>query len=296
MDNNRRFPLILSSFWLKIIAIITMTIDHIGYMFFDAYDTTGLVLRHIGRLSFPLFCFMIVEGVIHTKSFKKYALRLGIMASIISLVIIFDEVLGFSNGGLRAEGNIFIDLLLGALAVFLLKQDKWYFKLLFIIPLGLSVASFIASCYEACGCNGHAYWYPFFLRGQYHWLGVLLIVLFFVSHYLKDIFVKVHSNMTGIAIENYQDSNLERHVLNIFSAIMIVIVSLLFYFVGESIPPQYVDWMNNIQLFAMFSGVFILLYNGKRGYNKKWFQYGSYLYYPIHMVIIYLIYLSTIIS
>ena len=289
MDNNRRFPLILSSFWIKIIALVTMTIDHIGFMFFEGQ--TMMVLRHIGRLSFPLFCFMIAEGVLYTKSFKKYALRLGIMASAISIAAIIDEAGDISGGMLRSQGNIFVDLLLGALAIYCLKQEKWYFKLIAIAPLGLSVMSFIASALECCHCYGDVHWYPFFLRGQYDWLGVLLMMMFYVAHYLKDVFVKIHSNTTGIAIENYKDSNLERLVLNIFSVVMLIAVSILFYIVGELMEPKYVAWMNNLQLFAMFSGVFILLYNGKRGYNKKWFQYGSYLYYPVHLIIIYLIYL-----
>ena len=51
MDNVRKFPLILSSFWLKVIALFTMTIDHIGFMI-DGYpgcETLTFVFRHIGR-------------------------------------------------------------------------------------------------------------------------------------------------------------------------------------------------------------------------------------------------------
>ena len=289
MDNNRRFPLILSNFWIKIIALVTMTIDHIGYLFFNGTDEA--IFRHFGRLAFPLFCFMIAEGVLHTKSFKKYALRLGVMASAISLACILDEILQISGGMIKSEGNIFIDLLLAALAVYCLKQNKWYFKIIAIVPLGLSVMSFIATALESCGCYGDVYWYPFFLRGQYDYLGVLLAIGFYAAHYLKDVFISIHSNTTGIAVENYKDSNLERLVLNILSVIMLVIVCILFYIVGELMELKYVSWKNNLQLFAMFSGVFILLYNGKRGYNKKWFQYGSYLYYPVHLIVLYVIFL-----
>ena len=293
MDTNRRFPLILSSFWIKIIALITMTVDHIGFLFFNTHDS--IPLRCIGRIAFPLFCFMIVEGVLYTKSFKKYALRLGIMASVISLAVIGDELFHISGGELRSEGNIYIDLLLGALAVYFLKQNKWYYKLLSIIPLGLSIASFIASSMEWCGCHGQILWYPFFLRGQYDWYGVLMIILFYVAHLLKDVFIKMNSATTGINVENYKDTNIERNALNIFSVIMIISVTLLHYFIGMIMPAQYVPWMLKVQLYAMISGVFVLLYNGKRGYNKKWFQYGSYLYYPVHLIILYSIYLITLI-
>ena len=72
---------------------------------------------------------------------------------------------------------------------------------------------------------------------------------------------------------------------------MIVIASVLYYYISILMDPDIVTLkMIKIQLFAMFSGAFVLLYNGRRGYNKKWFQYGSYLYYPIHLGIIFLIF------
>ena len=71
---------------------------------------------------------------------------------------------------------------------------------------------------------------------------------------------------------------------------MLAAATLLLYGCGELMPVKYVFWVQNLQLFAIVSGAFILLYNGYRGYNKKWFQYGSYLYYPLHMAILYLIF------
>ena len=107
---------------------------------------------------------------------------------------------------------------------------------------------------------------------------------------LGDVYLGFLSSNSGLDKENYRGTNIERNVLNIISAMMIVIASLLLYYIETIMPAQYVSPMHKIQLFAMFSGVFILLYNGYRGYNKKWFQYGSYLYYPIHIGIIFLIF------
>ena len=295
MDNNRRFPLILSSFWLKVIAMLTMTIDHVGYLLQYDYPTHPVVLamRYIGRIALPLFCFMIAEGAIHTKSFKKYALRLGVMASIISLALIFTEYIPyFRNNGLsmREEGIIFLDLLLGAVSIYFFKKDKWYLKLLGVLPILYGVASFTASSLEYCGCNGHILWFPFFMRTQYGWYSILLIVGFYVAHLLTNIFIKYHSNQSGVNEELYKDSNLERHSLNILSVLMLVIVTLLLYITGLLMPEQNVFWILDVQLYAFIAGAFILLYNGRRGYNKKWFQYGSYLYYPLHLLIVYLIF------
>ncbi|HEY9849350.1 MAG TPA: TraX family protein [Leptolyngbyaceae cyanobacterium] len=62
----------LTSFHIKILAAISMVIDHIGYVFFPKL----LIFRIIGRLSFPLFAWLIGEGEKHTKNFNMYVARL----------------------------------------------------------------------------------------------------------------------------------------------------------------------------------------------------------------------------
>ncbi len=68
----------LSNFDLKIIAIITMTIDHIGAIMYPNID----IFRIIGRISFPIFAFLLVEGFNHTSNKLKYFLRLLFFAII----------------------------------------------------------------------------------------------------------------------------------------------------------------------------------------------------------------------
>ncbi len=71
----------MSTFWLKIIAITTMAIDHMGAIFFPQY----IFLRIIGRIAFPLFAFLLVEGMVRTKSLEKYMLRMLLFAVITEL-------------------------------------------------------------------------------------------------------------------------------------------------------------------------------------------------------------------
>ena len=284
MDSKRRFPLVLSGFWLKVLALLTMTIDHVGFAF------NIEVFRAIGRLALPLFCFMIAEGAIHTKNFKKYALRLGIMASIISLAILLSEYVPFlkNNGfSMRNDGVIFIDLLLGALAVYFLRQNKWYIKLLAVLPLAYGVVSYIASSYECVGCGHIVYWFPFFMRSQYGWYGILLIIGFYAAYLLADLFISYQSSLTGIDKNLYKGSNIERNTVNIISTLILAVITLSYYLCESIIADVWgTASLYQIQLYAIISGAFILLYNGMRGYNKKWFQYGSYLYYPLHMIVI----------
>ena len=291
MDNKRRFPLVLSGFWLKIIALLTMTIDHIGFLLPES--RLSYVFRCIGRLALPLFCFMIAEGAMHTKSFKKYALRLGIMASAISIGIIGSEYIPlFKNNGfsMRDQGIIFVDLLLGAVAIYCLRQKKWYLKLLAVLPIAFSIVSYIASTFESCRCYGDILWFPFFIRTQYGWYATIMIVGFYGAYLLSKLFIKYHSNISGIDAANYQGSTFERNIINALSIIVLIVMTFAYYFVYNLLPAQFQVYDVSIQLFAMIAGAFILLYNGLRGYNKKWFQYGSYLYYPVHMIILYLIF------
>ena len=67
---------VLNGFHLKLIAACTMFIDHMGYTLFPGV----MWLRCIGRVAFPIFCFLITEGYVHTHDRKKYALRLLVFA------------------------------------------------------------------------------------------------------------------------------------------------------------------------------------------------------------------------
>lgn len=95
---------------LKIIALVSMTIDHIGAMLFPEY----IILRIIGRLAFPIYCFLLVEGFFHTSNRKNYLIRLGIFAMISEIP--FD--LAFSGKIINiANQNVFFTLFIGLLVM-----------------------------------------------------------------------------------------------------------------------------------------------------------------------------------
>lgn len=77
----------LSGSVLKLIAVVTMIIDHIGLIILDPLVNTSsfyaklyIVFRIIGRISFPLFAFLIAEGIAHTKDIYSYFSRILIFA------------------------------------------------------------------------------------------------------------------------------------------------------------------------------------------------------------------------
>ncbi len=71
----------MTNFQLKVLALIFMTIDHIGYNF-QSNTTPYLVFRSLGRLSFPIFLFLIIEGYKHTSNMKKYITSIYVFAII----------------------------------------------------------------------------------------------------------------------------------------------------------------------------------------------------------------------
>lgn len=71
---NEKLP--LNSLHLKLLAVVTMLIDHMGFTLFPH----AVWMRAVGRLAFPIFCFLIAEGCAHTHDKKRYAGRLLLFA------------------------------------------------------------------------------------------------------------------------------------------------------------------------------------------------------------------------
>ena len=76
IKKQKRNIRIFSSNALKIIACVSMLIDHIGIVFVD----NNLFMRAVGRLAFPVFAFLLVQGLLRTSDVRRYLLRLGIFA------------------------------------------------------------------------------------------------------------------------------------------------------------------------------------------------------------------------
>ena len=98
---------VLNGFHLKLIAACTMFIDHMGYTLFPGV----MWLRCIGRVAFPIFCFLIAEGCVHTHDRKKYALRLFMFAVLSEIP--FNLMTGWAVWN-PYDQNVLWTLLLGA--------------------------------------------------------------------------------------------------------------------------------------------------------------------------------------
>ena len=196
---------------LKIIALISMTIDHIGVQIFP--DMT--VLRIIGRLAYPIFAYMIAEGAKYTKNRRRYLLTVSLTALLCQLVYFF---------ALKSlDQCILVTFTLSILLIYSLQ-----YKLLFLPA--------VFACFLLTK----------FVYIDYGFGGIMMPVILYLADTKKKKLI--------------------------FSTIMLILISIS---------------SGNIQWFSLFSIPLLAIYNEQRG--KMNLKYLFYIYYPLHLAIIYLI-------
>ncbi|MBS5430272.1 MAG: hypothetical protein KHX75_04195 [Lachnospiraceae bacterium] len=153
---NQRWSIqCLDSFQLKCIAIVSMALDHTGAVLYPSQ----IWLRCLGRIAFPIFCFLIVEGFFHTHDVRWYMGRLGVFALISEIP--YD--LAFRGVPLEyAHQNVFFTLLIGIGMMVLLERNReWPVKAVILLL---------------------AMWLAVLIRSDYNFRGVLLIFVFYIFH------------------------------------------------------------------------------------------------------------------
>ena len=134
----------IDSFWLRIVALLTMTLDHVG----ACLDFRNFfILRLIGRIALPLFIFLTVEGALKTSNRKKYILRIGIFAAVIGIVL---GILAFLNSPFQEiglSGNIFLDLLLVILSIAII---AFFSNPLYVLLSSFVLINLVFLLFKAC--------------------------------------------------------------------------------------------------------------------------------------------------
>ena len=103
----------MSSFAIKIIAAVTMFIDHMGLLLFPQYR----IFRIIGRLAFPLYAWCIAEGFRYTRDRKKYFLRIFILGVLCQIVYTI------------AERELYLGILLTfSISILLMSVQDWFIR------------------------------------------------------------------------------------------------------------------------------------------------------------------------
>ena len=210
----------ISTAALHIIAMLFMLMDHLWATLLPAQEW----LTCVGRIAFPIFAFMSVEGYFHTHNFKKYLLRMLVFAVISEIP--FD--LAFSSKILEFNyQNVFFTLFIGLLTMIAYRaveeKEEWNQALKVILYI-LIVAAGMALAY--------------FLKTDYAEKGVFCIMVLYIFRKKK-----MWQLIAGCAS-----------------------------FIWET-P-------------ALFGFIPIAFYNGTRGWKMKYF---FYIFYPAHLLILYLI-------
>lgn len=146
----KMFPL-LSGSALKIIAVVSMVIDHCAYYLMDGNTMAYDVMRCFGRIAFPVFAFLVAEGFAHTRNRMRYFISLLLFAAV-------SEVPWYLLNGADGTHNVMFTLALGvsALAVFERLREHRILCCFFILLTA---------------------WLATWLGTDYEWRGVLLIVV-----------------------------------------------------------------------------------------------------------------------
>ena len=246
----------LSGYQIKYIALLSMLLDHIGVIFqSNLSKNMYFVLRAAGRLSFPLFSFILVEGFFHTKNRKKYQQRLFIFALLSELPydLAFQYIPAKTPGVLLQlqhplmafstafqQQNVLFTLFLGFTAMLRMERTQSYRP----YSIYKNIDTLILFCCLSeifqtdCGAAG------------------ILCIFFFYSFYKEK-----EGKYTHFTIKE--------------GLVCTAPAALLTY-----IPPF------PVQIFAFADTLLLQLYNGEKGKGNK---YIFYLFYPLHLLILYLL-------
>lgn len=256
----------MSALILKLIACIAMAADHTGYL-------TGIGwLRLVGRISMPIFVYLVASGYRKTSDPFRYAARL------IAFGFISERIydLCFFGRSYALAQNVMFTLALGLLAVMFTDKlrKKFPASLICLIPIG-----FFMYAAEL-------------MKTDYGMYGVMLAVLF----YLFDPHTEEARGRRGFFVSMFIISGLlfaARFLLLDYATLLLGKLSpSLLGSLAFSIKHRKAGSWELQQLFAAAAIPFILVYNGSRGIelrnkiSSKIYQYSFYAFYPLHLLLL----------
>jgi len=240
----------MNGFTLKIIALVTMFIDHIAAAFPHIFHPD---FRLIGRLSFPIFAFLIAEGFRRTRDPKKFVIRLAIFALISEVPFDWTFPRGLEPWHVNPfyNTNIFVTLTLAGIGIYLYKkmQPEWGWVALMPGTAAALIANVLGSDFAAPGV-------------------ILIMAMYLIPN--KKYIIPV---MIGFCVLQFG---------GFYSGVLRFVSAYSFYtamsFYGDQI------WHGILMTLATLLAVlFMLSYNGKRGPGWKWFFYAAY---PAHLLVL----------
>lgn len=243
MENRIRFE--VTSMWLHILAMACMLCDHLWGTVVPGNDW----LTCIGRISFPVFAFLIVEGYFHTKNLKKYVGRLLLFAIL---------------------SEIPFNLAMGSRLFYPIHQNVLWS---FLISLGLihwcEKASATGKRWKqigaGCGAVLLGYLVGLVTMVDFYHAGILTVLVFYFFRQRK--WWSYAGQLLGLWYVNIELLGGYSYELHLFGN--------TYFFVRQGL--------------ALLALIPIWFYRGKQGYHSKLLQYAYYAFYPLHLLILGLI-------
>lgn len=233
----------ITSFFLHVLAMALMLCDHLWATLFPAQEW----LTCIGRMAFPIFAFMIVEGYFHTSNVRRYLGRLFVFAIIseIPFNLIYGSSLIFPF-----HQNVLWTFLIALLSIRIIEKAKKIKKYWLTIPIIIIIVLIdyllgTIAMVDYFGAGVLTVLTFYFFRGKKWWcfLGQLVCLTILNIEILGGYYYSI--KFAGYEIEIVQ------------------------------------------QGFALLALIPIWLYKGKQGYHSKCFQYVCYAFYPVHLLLLY---------
>lgn len=251
----------MSQLTLKIVAVISMLIDHIGVVFFPEMT----IFRLIGRLSFPIFCFLLVEGALFTSDWKKYAFRL-LLTGVISEPLF--DLCFYGTLFYPEHQNVLFTLCFGLLMITGMEQIRN--RQVKVLRKGKELSSLFILLTLAFFC-----FLAEILKTDYQFQGILLIFVFYTCY-------------------NQQQKKLEPGMIYLFYPLVVILFLTRTRF---DIFTRFGDIRGFFQFYVQDFSVFALFlfenYKGKTITPKKPpVSYASrlfYLVYPFSLLAIYVV-------
>lgn len=277
---------ILTTFQIKVIALVCMTLDHLAAFGFELsiFERYSSILRTVGRVAAPLFLFVLVQSIRHTRSRRKLLLRLYIAAMCVGL---FDTGINFFFGeilGYRTPGNIIFTFFYVAFYSSLLewmiisyknKKIRSLVSEIFIFVLSFFPSIFFHNIYSVVP-SGTDIAHRFLFQG--------FRTSFIPSFY--DVDYGIGFIFLGVLL--YFAKTKKRQCITfaffcLFCILGVFAVKLFPAILYISLCGFTSTFFDPFQCRMICALPFMMLYNGERGRTCKWFFYW---YYPVHRQLI----------
>ena len=251
---------VLNRAQLRLIAMMTMLIDHMGLYLFG----NDLLSRTIGRIAFPVYAFLLADGFMHVKEDKRRVLRRFLIMLILSAVSEF--AYDFAKFGLdytayMDKQSVLVALTLGYAGMYLtdrITPNGTKRRLAFIRILSVAVISALL-CVAA-----------YYMKADYGYAGPFFVLSFY--WYIRTF--GLNENNTG------------KRIMFLYG----IIACYIAYRCGMSMDQSL--WLSSPAVcLAFYSGylyvpVILTSYNGERGAHTEIFNAVYTVFYPLHLFII----------